>query len=69
MPEDQIAFYAALTPVMANSISEWEAVTVMGEPAPGEGVSDIDRMNWWIKAATRIRLKYAESIVLLRGER
>lgn len=67
MPEDQIAFIAALTPIMANNISEWEAATVMGEPAPGEAVSDIDRMNWWIEAATRMRLKYAEAIVRLRS--
>ena len=67
MPEDQIAFYAALTPIMASGITEWEAATVMGEPAPGEGVPDIDRMNWWIEAASRIRLKYAETIVRLRS--
>lgn len=67
MPEDQIAFYAALTPIMANNITEWEATTVMGEPAPGESVSDIDRMNWWIEAATRLRLKYAETILRLRS--
>lgn len=67
MPEDQIAFYAALTPIMANNITEWEATTVMGEPAPGEGVSDIDRMNWWIEAAARLRLKYAETILRLRS--
>ncbi len=67
MPEDQIAFYAALTPIMANNITEWEATTVMGEPAPAEGASEIDRMNWWIEAATRMRLKYAETIVRLRS--
>lgn len=67
MPEDQIAFYAALTPIMAGNITEWEATTVMGEQPPGDEVSEIDRMNWWVEAATRIRLKYAETIVRLRS--
>ena len=67
MPEDQTAFYAALTPIMVNNISEWEATTVMGEQAPGEEVGDIARMNWWVEAACRLRLKYAETILRLRS--
>lgn len=67
MPEDQIAFYAALTPIMATNISEWEATTIMGEPAPSEDASDAARMDWWIEAATRMRLKYAETIIRLRS--
>ncbi|WP_396189841.1 hypothetical protein [Flavobacterium sp.] len=68
MPEDTIAFYAALSPVMASTISQWEAATIMGQEPPGEEVSDADRMNWWIEASCRIRLKYAETIVRLRSE-
>ncbi len=67
MPEDTIAFYAALSPVMASNISQWEAETVMGSPAPGEEASDADRMNWWVEAACRLRLKYANEIVRLRS--
>ncbi len=67
MPEDTIAFYAALSPVMASNISQWEAETIMGTQAPGEEASDADRMNWWIEAACRIRLKYAETLTRLRS--
>lgn len=67
MPEDTIAFYAALSPVMASNISQWEAETVMGSSAPGEEASDADRMNWWVEAACRLRLKYANEIVRLRS--
>jgi len=67
MPEDQTAFFAALMPLTASNITLWEAQTVMGEPAPEDAVSDIDRMNWWIEATCRLRLKYAETIINLRS--
>ncbi len=67
MPEDNVAFIAALTPIMASNLSEWEAVALMGEEPPAEGASSIEVINWWTEAACRFRLKYAETIIRLRS--
>lgn len=67
MPEDNIAFYAALMPIMANQMTVAEYITAMGEEPPSEDMPIQERIDKWVEAACRLRLKYAETIVRLRG--
>lgn len=67
MPEDQIAFYAALIPIVGHQMTVEEYFFATGEAPPGDGVPLQQRIDMYIEAACKLRLKYAETIVRLRG--
>lgn len=64
MPEDNVAFYAALIPITSSNLTVVEATTVMGKEPPKDAQEYLD---YTIEAACRLRLKYAETILQLRG--